>query len=284
MVRRLKLQVVVEDTASRRDHRLLAQHGLCLFLEADLGSEKMRLLMDTGASADVTLHNLDLLGIDPEGLDQIFLSHGHYDHTGGLLGVLGRSKHRIPVLGHPVAFEPKLKTQPFLKFIGPPFSREEAESSGAVMLLSSDPIPLAPGITTSGQVDRITSFESVEGFYTVRDGCYLQDNIPDDQSLIVDIEGRGLAVITGCAHAGVINTILRAKKLTGSDKVYAVLGGFHLLGASRERIDRTAAELGSLDPEIIRPGHCTGGQAAARLQEVLGDRCQPLSTGDLIEL
>jgi 7,8-dihydropterin-6-yl-methyl-4-(beta-D-ribofuranosyl)aminobenzene 5'-phosphate synthase len=284
MVQRLKLRVVVENTASRSDYRLLAQHGLCLFLEADLGSEKMRLLMDTGASAEVTLHNLELLGIDPEKLDHIFLSHGHYDHTGGLLGVLGRRRHRIPVLAHPGTFEPKLKTRPFLKFIGPPFSCQEAEAKGAVMLLSSGPIPLAPRITTSGQVERITGFERVEGYCTIKDGRIIQDNIPDDQSLIVDIEGKGLAVITGCAHAGVINTILRAKDLTGSDKVYAVLGGFHLQGASTERIERTAEELGGLDPEILRPGHCAGGQAIARLQEVLGDRCQPLCTGDQVEL
>jgi 7,8-dihydropterin-6-yl-methyl-4-(beta-D-ribofuranosyl)aminobenzene 5'-phosphate synthase len=284
MVRRLKQQVVVEDTASRRDHRLFAQHGLCLYLEADLGSEKMRLLMDTGASPDVTLHNLDLLGIDPADLDHIILSHGHYDHSGGLLGVLGRCEHRIPVLGHPKIFEPKLKTRPFLKYIGPPFSRQEAESKGAVMLLSSAPLPIAEGIVTTGQVERITDFENVEGYYTIKDGRYVQDDIPDDQSLIVDIEGKGLAIITGCAHAGVVNTILRAKALTGSDKIYAVLGGFHLLGAGGERIDRTAEELRSLDPYIVRPGHCTGGPAVSRLQEVLGDRCQPLCTGDLIEL
>ena len=124
----------------------------------------------------------------------------------------------------------------------------------------------------------------MEGFWTFRDGQYCKDDIPDDQALAVSIPDRGLAVITGCAHSGIINTIRQAQKITGVDELYAVIGGFHLMGADKERIDATAEALKGLDPAIIRPGHCTGQKAVCRLQEVLGERCQPLAVGDSIQL
>ncbi|MCQ8903006.1 MAG: MBL fold metallo-hydrolase [Methanothrix sp.] len=284
MIERLKLTILVENTASPHDSRLCAQHGLSIFMEMCLDSESMCVLMDTGASSDVILNNMDLLNIDPEDIDLIFLSHGHYDHTGGLMGLLKRMSRRVPVLAHPGIFAPKLRSRPFLKSIGPPFSRRDAEDAGAVMLLSRNPVSLAPGITTSGEVERRTSFERVEGFWTIVDGIYQEDRIEDDQAIIVSIKDRGLVVISGCAHSGIINIVDQAKRLTGSDSIYAVIGGFHLMGSEDERIRRTAGALLDLDPEIVCPGHCTGARAVSQLQEVLGDRCQPLFTGEVIEL
>jgi len=284
MVRGLKLRVVVENTASMVDPRIWAQHGLCLFLEADLGSECMKILSDTGTSPELTLHNADALNLDLSDLDLIFLSHGHYDHTGGLIGILNRMNKRVPVLAHPEIFIPKLKSRPFLKFIGPPFSQAEAEDAGAVMLYSRSPVVLAPGLMTTGEVGRKEPFENVEGFLTVKDGLYSQDAIPDDQAIIANIEGRGLAVIAGCAHAGIINTIRHAQNIMGVEDLYAVIGGFHLGGAGEARIASTAEALLGLDPEIVRPGHCTGARAVCLLMDVLGDRCQPLASGDSIVL
>jgi 7,8-dihydropterin-6-yl-methyl-4-(beta-D-ribofuranosyl)aminobenzene 5'-phosphate synthase len=284
MIAGLKLRVVIEDKSSTADPRLWAQHGFSLFLEADLGDGCMKILMDTGTTPEVTSHNLDILKIDPADLDAIVLSHGHYDHTGGLMGVLNRVQHRIPVLVHPQAFTPKLKAKPFLKYIGPPWSQAQAEEARAVLLLSSNPVALASGLITTGEVKRVETFERVEGFWTVNDGRYTPDAIPDDQSLVAHIKGKGLTVITGCAHAGIMNTIRQAQELTGIEEIYAVIGGFHLYGADPERIEATANALLELDPRILRPGHCTGHEAISRLQEVIGNRCQPLSCGDLIEL
>jgi 7,8-dihydropterin-6-yl-methyl-4-(beta-D-ribofuranosyl)aminobenzene 5'-phosphate synthase len=284
MIKALKLRVVVEDSASLADLSLRAQHGLCIFLEADVGQEKMKILMDTGASPEVTMHNLDLLKISPEDLDLIVLSHGHYDHGGGLTGVLQRVGHKVPVIAHPQVFAPKLKISPFLKYIGLLFTQSEAEAAGAVLLPSQSPVLLAEGLITTGEVERRESLETVEGFWTVRDGCYCQDSIPDDQSLAAVIKGKGLVVISGCAHAGIINTIRQAQRLLGVEDLYAVVGGFHLRGANQERMEATAEILRRLDPKIIRPGHCTGQKAISLLQQMLGDRCCPLATGDLIEL
>lgn len=284
MLQALRITIVVENSATIRNSSVWAQHGLSILLELGFGLDRMKLLMDTGTSSSVMLHNADVLNIDLSEIDLISLSHGHYDHTGGLMGVLQRRKSRIAVLAHPDIFAPKLKARPTLKFIGLPFNRAEAEAAGAIFLEARSPVAIAPGLTTTGEVPRIESFEKVEGFWTVKDGQYCQDIIPDDQSLAVNISGKGLAVVTGCAHSGIINTIRYAQKITGVEKLYAVIGGFHLMDADEGRIEATAKALKELDPAIVRPGHCTGQKAVCRLQEVLGERCRPLAVGDSIQL
>jgi len=139
MASRLNLIVVVEDSACQTDTRMWSQHGLCIFMEMDLGSDKKRMLVDTGTSSEVTLHNIDVLNIDLDCLDLIFLSHGHYDHTGGLIGILKRMNRRVLILAHPGIFAPRVKGLPFLKLMGPPFSRTQAEDAGAVMFESRMP-------------------------------------------------------------------------------------------------------------------------------------------------
>ena len=284
MLQDLRLIIVVENSASLDNSSLWAQHGLSIFLELNFGSESMKLLWDTGASSEVMLHNADALDLDLCHLDLICLSHGHYDHTGGMMGVLQRVNGRICILAHPDIFAPKLKERPTLKFIGPPFTRTQAEAAGAIMLDCQGPAAVAPGVMTTGEVPRIETFEKVEGFWTVKDGQYCPDEITDDQALAINLPGKGLAVITGCAHAGIINTIRHAQKITGVEELHAVIGGFHLMGADEKRIDATAKALQKLDPAIVRPGHCTGQKAVCRLQEALGERCRPLAAGDTIQL
>jgi 7,8-dihydropterin-6-yl-methyl-4-(beta-D-ribofuranosyl)aminobenzene 5'-phosphate synthase len=284
MLQDLRLTIVVENSASPSNSSVWAQHGLSIFLELDYGLENMKLLLDTGASPEVMLHNADALHLDLRQLDLICLSHGHYDHTGGLMGVLQRMNGQVCILAHPDIFAPKLKARPALKFIGPPFTRTQAEAAGAIMLDCRGPVAFAPEAMSTGEVPRLETFEEVEGFWTVRDGQYCQDEIPDDQALAVSMPGKGLVVITGCAHAGIINTIRHAQKITGIEELYAVIGGFHLMGADEKRIDATAEALCELDPAIIRPGHCTGQKAVCRLEEMLGGRCRPLAVGDSILL
>ena len=284
MLQDLRLIIVVENSASLDNSSLWAQHGLSIFLELNFGSESMKLLWDTGASSEVMLHNADALDLDLCHLDLICLSHGHYDHTGGLMGVLQRRNGRVCILAHPDIFLPKLKERPTLQCIGQPFTRTQAEAAGAIMLDCRSPLDVAPGVMSTGEVARLESFEKVDGFWTVKDGQYCEDSIPDDQALAINLPGKGLVVITGCAHSGIINTIRHAQKITGVEELYAVIGGFHLMGADEKRIDATAKALQNLDPAIVRPGHCTGQKAVCRLQEALGERCRPLATGDSIQL
>ena len=131
MLQNLHLTIAVDNSASMENSSLRAEHGLSVLVELDLGSDGVKLLWDTGASGEVLLHNCRLLHIDIDAIDLICLSHGHYDHTGGLMAVLQQMKRMVPVLAHPDIFAPKLKARPTLKFIGLPFTRAEAEAAGA---------------------------------------------------------------------------------------------------------------------------------------------------------
>lgn len=253
-------------------------------MELDFSSESMRILWDTGPSSEVMLHNIDTMNIDLCNLDLVCLSHGHYDHTGGLMAILNCVRPKVPVLVHPDAFCPKYKTKPGIKYIGIPFTREQARAAGAFMLERRDPVEIAPGVTTTGEIQRNVPFETVEGFRTVRNGKCCPDIIIDDQALAIGLPGKGLVVVSGCAHSGIINTIQHAKRITGIDELCAVIGGFHLMGADERRIDATADALVELDPKLIRPGHCTGSRAVCMLQKALGERCQSLTAGEIIVL
>jgi 7,8-dihydropterin-6-yl-methyl-4-(beta-D-ribofuranosyl)aminobenzene 5'-phosphate synthase len=283
VVKNAGITVLIEDSKSPAKPHLKSKHGLSFFIKAKIGDDKVTVLMDTGTSPEALLHNVDAMGVNLGDVDVIALSHGHYDHTGGLLEALKRMKKRVPVIGHPTVFDPKLSLMPHLRLIGTPFKASEVEAVGGVPVFASDPVKIADGITTTGEVPRITAFESVRGFWTVHNGRFVDDVMLDDQSLVIDVEGKGLVVVAGCAHAGIINTIKYAQKITGNSRVYAVLGGFHLISADDKRIQATVNELEKLDLEFVGPCHCTGKKAVKKFAEAFGDRCQPLHTGDIIE-
>ena len=285
MVRSLRLSVVVEDSVSMENPNLVAKHGLSFLIEAETkDSKRLTLMMDTGPSPDIMLHNMESMDINPQNIDLIVLSHGHYDHTGGLLEVLGKIGRQTLVVAHPKIFDLKLRNKPILRLIGSPFGFSDVERAGGVMLCARNPVAIGEGIVTSGEIAHETPLERVEEFWTVDGGLFVDDAIVDDQALLVNLENKGLAVITGCAHAGIINTIRHAQKVMGIDKVYAVIGGFHLAHADDERIAATIRELVGLNPMIIRPCHCTGFKAVRQLIEAFGDRCLPLRTGDILRL
>lgn len=282
-VKNVQITVLIEDSESPAKPHLKSKHGLSFFIKAKIDDSEVTIMMDTGPTPEDLLHNVAAMDINLQNVDVIALSHGHYDHTGGLIAALKRMKKRVPVIGHPTVFGPKLKIMPHLKFIGAPFIASEVESAGGVPLLTADSVKIADGITVTGEVPRITAFESVRGFWNVHNRKFVEDKMLDDQSLVIDVEGKGLVVVAGCAHAGIINTIKYAQKITGNSRVYAVLGGFHLGNAENERIQATVDELEKLDPKFVGPCHCTGKKAVKKIAEAFGDRCQPLHTGDIIE-
>jgi len=282
LVKRLKLTVLVEDTVSSSRLDLVAKHGLSILAEAD--GRRFSFLMDTGPSSDALLHNAEAMGVDLSKTDLILLSHGHYDHTGGLVGVLKHIGKKVLVVAHPKVFDVKLKIGPSLKYIGSPFKQSEVDASGGVILPARNPVTIMKGVTTSGEIERNIPYEKAKGFWTIDEEKFKEDIMPDDQALIFNIKEKGLVILCGCAHAGIINTIRQARKVTGTDKIYTVVGGFHLTKASDERIKLTIKELLKLGPEVVGPCHCTGSKAVRQLTEAFGDRCKPLRTGDTIQL
>ncbi len=150
-------------------------------------------------------------------------------------------------------------------------------------ILSRDPIPLAKDIMTAGEVPRENDFELVTGFYKVEDGKFVTDDLQDDQALVVKMRD-GLVILLGCGHSGVVNTIARAISLTGEDRIKAIIGGFHLIDASDERIERTVEALREYNPEILVPMHCTSFRAKSKLASQLRDSFRELYAGESLEI
>ncbi|PVX27611.1 MAG: MBL fold metallo-hydrolase, partial [Candidatus Bathyarchaeum sp.] len=196
-VKNVRITVLIEDSNSSTKPKLKSKHGLSFYVQAKIGDEKAAVLLDVGPSSDALLSNVDALGVNLEDIDAVALSHGHYDHTGGLLEALKHIRKRVPVIGHPTLFDPKLSLMPHLRLIGAPVKLSDVESAGGVPILVKGPVKIADGITTIGEVPRTTEFESVRGFWTVHKGSFVDDMMIDDQSLVMDVEGKGLVVVAG---------------------------------------------------------------------------------------
>jgi 7,8-dihydropterin-6-yl-methyl-4-(beta-D-ribofuranosyl)aminobenzene 5'-phosphate synthase len=251
----------------------LAEHGLSLLVSVWQGEEKHTILFDTGYTEVGVLHNLEHLGLNIEDIEAIVLSHGHMDHTGSLNAILDKIPGTIPLVLHPGAFvHPRYTRQPNgSKNIWPQtLSRDALAQKNVEIVESETPTLIADGmIMITGEVERTTSFEKgMPNALVEKNGDIVQDPIIDDQSIVMNLDGKGLVVISGCAHAGIINTLTFAKKTVGEQSIHAVLGGFHLSGPFFEKIhDETIEEMKKMDPDVIMPMHCTGLKAIQRFQK-----------------
>jgi len=280
---------VLVDNMTFKEMPIFAENGLSLLIEVESEGSISRILLDTGYTGDALLRNCSELNVDLSSLDAIVITHNHYDHSGGLLKVLSRIDKPIPVIAHPELFYPKYAILPSLglkklTYTGPPFSRRMVEDRGGLLILSRNPVRVAENVMTTGEIARVFEFEQVRGFYTVRDGEFREDELLDDMGLIVKLSDESIAVFTGCAHSGVINTVNHALKLTGAKRVSAIIGGFHLIDATEERIEKTLNELRRLNPDIIAPLHCTGLKATMKIAENLPEKFQEIHCGDKIKI
>jgi 7,8-dihydropterin-6-yl-methyl-4-(beta-D-ribofuranosyl)aminobenzene 5'-phosphate synthase len=234
-------------------------------------TESTKVLLDTGMSISA-VHNADLMGIDLSTIDSIVLSHAHGDHTGGLREVLRRVRKDIEIVAHPDIWIPKhVVYGEISRYAGIPYLRESLESLGATFKLSKKPFKISDDIMTTGEIEMTTDYETIDDrLYLKKNNRMIPDPLADDLALIIRTS-EGLALITGCAHRGIINTVRHVQKLTGGEHIHTIIGGMHLMVASPERIERTASELKKLGLKRLGVSHCTGFNASAVLAKELGE-------------
>ena len=265
------IQVLVENTTEIS--RLRGEHGLSVLVTTSDGS----LLWDTGQS-DLLLTNAAAMGLSLRDIDHCVLSHGHYDHTGGLIGVL-RQAPGITLHAHPAVFEPRYTPaqEDSARSIGCPHPRDEIEHLAGEIILDSLPREILPGIHVTGEIARVSGEDTGGAFYR-DENLSIPDLLPDDQTLIIETSS-GRVVLMGCCHAGVMNTLMHCERLFGVSEYALITGGMHLLKASEERLKKTLNFLEERAVRMIAPGHCTGRRPVCLMMDKWNERCVPLATG-----
>lgn len=263
----LRLTILCDNSVKVGARGLLGEHGFAALIEAGRDA----ILFDTGQTGIALANNLRTLHVSPPGT--VVLSHGHYDHSGGLLEYTKMRGGSSLLYTHKNAFKKRLKkTRTGLQEIGMPFSKETLIGEGYEIRESDAPQLVTSWLTTSGVIGR-GSFEKPETeFFVVEDGEKKKDPFLDDSAVAANVLGKGLVIVTGCAHAGVVNTTRHFMRLLGEDRIHAIIGGFHLVDASEEKMRKTIAALEELNPEYIIAGHCTGKEAAHALKDALRER------------
>ena len=270
----------------------LAEHGFSALIETEVKAsgtvQRNRYLFDTGTSENGIVVNADLFEIDLQNIDAIILSHGHFDHFSGLRSVAARISRPIRLYVHPDAFLKRWDIFPDgSKLANPVLGEDDLIESGISIQRNMKPTVLPdetkPRLAITGQIPRETTYE--KGFppqYAETEGGELVHDplIKDDQAVIADVEGKGLVIVSGCGHAGIINTINYAKEVTGVEKIHAVIGGFHLSGPLyEEAILPTVKALQDADPDYIVPCHCTGWKAVNTIISQMPEKYIPASVG-----
>jgi 7,8-dihydropterin-6-yl-methyl-4-(beta-D-ribofuranosyl)aminobenzene 5'-phosphate synthase len=267
-----RITILVDNKANEG---LLAEHGFSARIEVD----GQRLLFDTGQGPALAA-NVGRLGVDLSSLDALVLSHGHYDHTGGVPLVLTSAPH-VHVYCHPAAQSRRFAIRNgAARAIDMPASTMQALAGVLPECLHgvTGPMEIAPGMGLTGPIPRLTDYEDVGGPFFVDVQGKQSDLIMDDLALWIRT-AKGLVVVVGCSHAGLINTLHYTRQLSGMSHIHAVLGGFHLGEASEARLERTMDALGELGLDWLVPCHCTGDLAVEKLRQGLGERVQVGSAG-----
>jgi 7,8-dihydropterin-6-yl-methyl-4-(beta-D-ribofuranosyl)aminobenzene 5'-phosphate synthase len=255
----------------------LAEHGFSCLIKTIDGSEEHVMLMDVGISGTCLLNNAQLLKIDLSKVEALILSHGHFDHCWALREILPKVPKGIPLVLHPDAFLSRRLNLPALKILVPipaPVENMMREAGVELRKIREDSTLAAGRLLVMGEIERTTEFEKgMPGAEAEIKGQWVKDPFSDDRGVAVQVKNKGLVVIGGCSHAGIINTVKHAQKVTGAPKVHAVLGGFHLTGPMLEPIIApTIEEMKKFSPDYIVPTHCTGWKAINQFAKEMPDQ------------
>ena len=266
-----------------------AEHGFSVLVTVERAGVRHTILFDTGVSEDGAAENLRRLSVDLRDIEAVVFSHGHFDHTMGMAGIAGALGARnVPLYLHPDAWNERRLTFEGRDPVSLPTpSRSAILGAGFELIEERRPSFLLDGaLLVTGEVDRTTDFErGMPNQQALIDGEWTPDPlVSDDQAIVVNLRGRGLVVITGCGHAGMVNILRHARRVTGIDEVYAAMGGFHLSGANDDVIGPTVAELATLSPQVIVPAHCTGWPATHLIAATFPDAFVQNSVGTRFDL
>ncbi len=252
--------------------RFLAEHGLSFLIETDA---KELILMDGGSSGIPLLHNLGLIGVKPVDIGTVFLTHGHYDHADGLASLpIG-----LKLITHPESLSrTRISTSGFRQS---PSDTMLGWAERGRLELSHESMRLGKGVTTTGEIHVRHEQESFDGSTFVNGKGEFPDNFIDEQGLILESD-MGAVLLTGCAHPGIVSMVERAAELSNKD-LFMVMGGFHMMGASRERLEWTTSRLKEMGIEIIAPMHCTS-YAAQRFLSLRFEGFELMAAGSMVDL
>jgi len=267
----------------------LAEHALSLLITAVSGSKTYQMVLDAACTKEVLPHNIKFAGIDLSMVEHIVISHGHEDHMGSLPELLKLTAHNTKVYAHPASFHtPRYyRTDAGELLLEPAFEKKWITSANAQLIETPDPVLICKkNFLITGEIPRATKFENaLPGSLKESSGKLIPDSIVDDQAIICIIKNKGLVIVSGCAHAGIINTIDYARKLTGVESVYAVIGGFHLGGDFfQHAVQPTIEALKEINPQFIVPMHCTGIEAKEMIRKQFPGQSAVSGVGSTFQL
>jgi 7,8-dihydropterin-6-yl-methyl-4-(beta-D-ribofuranosyl)aminobenzene 5'-phosphate synthase len=257
---------------------ILAEHGFSALLQATSAGTDHQLLFDFGYSPEGAAYNAEALGLDLSRVEALALSHGHFDHFGGLAALVHRvGRKHLPLLLHPEAFRPgrHMKVSEKFSLFFPDLTREALVAAEVAPVESADPYPICDAtMLFLGQIPRATAFEKgAPNLFYQRDGEARRDTFEDDTAMVFHLKGKGLIILSGCAHSGIINTVAHARAVTGVEKVHAVMGGFHLSGPGKAPLIRQTVEaMTAIAPDYVIPTHCTGRNAVMAFEKAMPEK------------
>jgi len=245
-----------------------AEHGLSYYVETVVNGKTSTCMFDYGLDSAGVMNNISLLALDVGKANAFSLSHGHYDHYTSAVNIL-KQNHSAIAAGTPFYVGEEAFNRRYKRNVGSSefedwgeLKKEEIEALGLKVVEVKTSTEIIHGAYFTGNIERVTAYEKVAPIFKVKRGDKMElDTFPGEQAMFFNIKGKGLVVLSGCAHAGIVNTVKQAQKVAGTDKVHAIMGGFHLINAKPEIIQNTVADIKAMKPEYIVPTHCSGFEA-----------------------
>jgi 7,8-dihydropterin-6-yl-methyl-4-(beta-D-ribofuranosyl)aminobenzene 5'-phosphate synthase len=261
------------------DMALHAEHGLSYHIETVVNGEEHSCLFDFATDPEGVVRNLDLLKINLRKIEALGLSHDHFDHEAAMVDILKAKKHEF-ANSIPLFIGEGFFAGTYLRYRSGDLTplnllrKEEIENLGFVKLVETKvPTAIIPGAYLSGRIELVTEYEKLNPAFVAKKGAeYVTERFPGEQAVILNAKGKGLVVLSGCAHTGIVNAVRQAQRITGIEKVYAIMGGFHLTGAKPELILKTVGDITAINPDYIVPTHCTGFEAITTFAREMPDR------------